>query len=87
MSWKPGDLAQYIGPEVPEKVGSIVEVTTYPMDWKDTGQEYVICTPLIRSINGVFTKNIIPIPDEYDGNETTTWDECPFQPKELVVTT
>ncbi len=26
-----------------------------------------------------------PIPDEYDGNEASSWDECPWQPKELVM--
>ncbi len=27
---------------------------------------------------------LIPVNEKYDGNKLTTWNECPFKPKEFV---
>jgi hypothetical protein len=83
MNWKPGDRAIVVGMPMTgaEYVGSEVTVTSIP---------YGIGGAVLVSISGAGTfkraevQFLKPIDDDYDGHQTTTWDECPWKPKELV---
>jgi len=56
-----------------------VEAIAYAIDLPDyTGPNGTTCWDVPHSA-------IVPILNEYDGHETTTWDECPWQPEEVKV--
>ena len=54
--------------------------------WDYMGVEVDI--PTIQWSGGDFcvfeNHELRPIPDEYDGHEISSWNECPFKPMELV---
>ena len=97
MIWKPGDIAIVDCPESPID-GEIVTIlngpTLRPLHYQYGGTHPTICyevsypTPCFGYAGWGFKPNELrPIPpddEEYDGYEVTSWDDCIFQPKELV---
>ena len=92
--WKPGDLGALLDidegvPYVTLKAnGRIVEVLTNPFQQTDY-EWYVKITPFEQEghhFDQANVKYIRPIDDgeEYDGNEVSKWEDCPWQPEELV---
>jgi len=86
MNWKIGDRAILCNVKNAGSVhnGDIVTVTSSP---------HMVCDLLIVDIEPIgnygkwhraAVKCLKPIPDTYDGNETTTWDQCDFKPAILV---
>lgn len=66
-----GTVASYVG-HLPTRSGNVPEA--YRVIWDGTGDQ---------AVSAYFLQKI----DEYyDGNEKTTWDDCPFKPRELVRT-
>jgi len=48
---------------------------------------HVVDAPVIHAGANHFVvqpHELKPIPDTYDGNEVTSWDECPWQPSVLA---
>jgi hypothetical protein len=83
MNWKPGDMAivKNCG-TAPEYNGEIVHIKSYPYLCNKTLTEYLVdISPL-----GVYCKaNVVVLfPIDYDGYDTTSWDDCVWKPKELV---
>jgi hypothetical protein len=89
MSWKPGDKAiisdafngfcDEFG-HSDSKVGEIVtiECEFEQFIYRDTYYQ------LIDKFFAVREDMLLPIQDDYDGLEVTTWDTVPWSPKELV---
>ena len=90
IDWKPGMRAEIFGctpGNWAEVNGEIIIVDSTPAPGPE-GDMMVCFLPTIKKDGRVYdmikTIRIRPIPDDYDGNEATNWNECPWQPAEVM---
>ena len=92
MNWKPGDRALFLS-DIPEADtakmhGQIVTLVKESVIKNPEGPTPAWIVEEKGALGGnvrVATHCLHPIPGEYDGYETTTWDKVPgFTPKELI---
>jgi len=86
--WKPGDMAVTVNCSNERHNGVILHVTSTEYAAPD-GDLHVDIEPFEYDGSiyvSAITKYLKKIPGEYDGNETTTWDECPWQPAKEEIT-
>jgi hypothetical protein len=91
MNWKPGDRGILVNCRDLENEGLECEIIAVPAWGRDrqTGERfvgiYIITTTGEWCAYPYQLKPIPPDEDEYDGYEVTSWDDCVFKPKELVL--
>ena len=85
MNWKVGDLAIVISSRIAAATGAVCEVVEITPG-NPNGDCHVNVPGIYHSPGddewSAYFTNLKPIPP---ANETTTWSECVWQPKELVM--
>ena len=90
-NWQIGDRAIFVGSGSRDEAnlgGQIVELLEYRECAYFTGNAHIDNAWRIDNLSPpawVAESYLRPIPDEYDGKQVVTWDECPFKPRELVM--
>ena len=83
MNWKAGDRAILVNCIHPMNEGQECVITDGPWLDDDLQTRWEVCCATGKWDPRAY--NLKPIPDEYDGNQASSWDECPWKPKELVM--
>ncbi len=87
MNWNPGDIAIYVGPDLDRIIGQTVEIISITDSRLEPWDNCAIHTseksPHSSGLWGCRFSELEPLPPL---NEVTTWDECVFKPRELVMT-
>ena len=90
MNWKIGDRAIVLEAVNQELVGQVVTITSGLVDRSPSGSHYrhdvsvyMVDIPSIENPGypAAFQPHKLgPIPETYDGNNASTWDQCEFKP-------
>ena len=94
MNWKVGDKAVILKSVFPDRVGVVVTIMSalrLAVRHKQYGKNVWVHNVNLRP-RSIVTSDYASYPPEclgplYDGNELSTWSECEFKPKELVLVT
>ncbi len=91
MNWQIGDRAIYDCPEsvggahmaiitITSELGPFISIADGPIIGHrfDPGFAHPSARHFVNTPD-----HFKPIPEEYDGKQVSTWDECPFKPKEV----
>lgn len=81
MNWKIGDRAILVNCRIMENEGTECHIIGSMINGRQDGETYLGWP--IECATGEWIarpRQLKPIPNTYDGNEATTWDECPFKP-------
>ena len=91
MNWKIGDRAIVLRSHYPDRLGLIVTIMSeliigpHKAHGENTPYHFVDAPSRVEGFEYAAIRPQDLGPLHYDGNETTSWDECPFKPKELVI--
>ncbi len=96
MNWKIGDKAVIVRSVRLDRIGTHVTIMSNAshfdphtgLRWNCTEPCYLVDLPHRcedGGLAGYRGSSLRPIPDAYDGNEMTSWDECPWTPKVLEI--
>jgi len=88
MNWKVGDRA-IIGQPKNCRVDNLLvlvgEIVTLVRRMPEIGSDVWLIDLSPNKVDTYARETILrPIPDTYDGLTISSWDECPFRPRELV---
>ncbi len=80
--WNPGDRALFKKGAGADDIG-LGDGTIVTLERRMPENDWQASSGVAWQIGpkkGVCQSCLYPIPDEYDGHQTTTWDECVWQP-------
>lgn len=85
MRFKPGDLAEVLPHDGNIPGGEIVTIISYEGVYDNGLKRCENCWNVNWNGDKEWVVNDRVLKPLYDGNEKTSWEDCVWQPKELVV--